>query len=87
MLMKGYAVFINVLTFVVFAVDKEKAKKGRFRISERTLFSLTAAGGSLGALAGMYLMRHKTKHIKFVIGVPALLAVHILLIWFCCFAG
>lgn len=87
MLVSGYLIFMNVITFVAFAMDKEKAKKGRFRIPERRLLFLAAAGGSLGALAGMYIMHHKTKHMKFVIGVPVLLALQALLVYFCYYAG
>lgn len=87
MLVSGYLIFMNVITFVAFAMDKEKAKKGRFRIPERRLLFLAAAGGSLGALAGMYIMHHKTKHMKFVIGVPVLFALQTLLVCFCCYAG
>lgn len=54
-------------------VDKVKAKKNRWRISERTLMLSAALGGSVGALLGMYTFRHKTKHIKFTLGVPAIL--------------
>lgn len=61
------------------AVDKSKAKHGKWRISEKTLFLLAAVGGSVGSLAGMYTFRHKTKHTKFVIGMPVILIVHIAL--------
>lgn len=63
-------------------VDKFKAKKNLWRIPEATLMSAALMGGSIGCLIGMYTIRHKTKHMKFVIGIPVILAVQIgLVIW------
>lgn len=53
-------------------VDKHNARKKHWRIPEETLMSVTAMGGSLGSLLGMYLLRHKTKHLKFTLWVPLL---------------
>lgn len=75
----GYLLFVNIVSFITMAVDKSKAKHGKWRISEKTLFLLAAVGGSVGSLAGMYTFRHKTKHTKFVIGMPVILIVHIAL--------
>ena len=62
--------------------DKLKAKRGAWRIPEATLMGIAAIGGSVGALAGMYLFRHKTKHIKFTLGIPVILIGQIaLVIW------
>lgn len=61
---------INIITFIVYGIDKQKAKKGCWRISEATLLLLAAIGGSIGAWCGMMIWRHKTKHWKFKIGVP-----------------
>lgn len=60
-------------------VDKYKARKNLWRIRESTLMAVAALGGSLGSLLGMYTVRHKTKHAKFTIGIPAILAAQILL--------
>ena len=68
-----YLLLINAAAFVLMLVDKVKAKKNRWRISERTLMLSAVLGGSVGALLGMYTFRHKTKHIKFTLGVPAIL--------------
>ncbi len=77
-----YLLLINAAAFVLMLVDKVKAKKNRWRIPERTLMLSAALGGSVGALLGMYTFRHKTKHIKFTLGVPAILAVQIALaVW------
>ena len=70
-----YLVVINLITFVSFGMDKWKAKKGKWRIPEKTLMMFAVAGGSVGALVGMYGFRHKTQHLKFVIGIPVILAV------------
>lgn len=75
-----YLVIINAASFLLMLVDKYKAKKNLWRIPEATLMSFAAAGGSIGALAGMYLGRHKTKHLKFTVGIPVLLFIHIVLI-------
>lgn len=85
MILLVYLLMINVVTFFVYAADKRKAKKGKMRVPEKTLFLLAGIGGSIGALLGMQVLRHKTKHMSFVIGIPLILIVQILLaagIWF-----
>ena len=74
-----YLLLINLITLVVYGVDKHRAKKGKWRISEMTLFLLPLIGGSVGAIAGMYLFRHKTKHWYFHIGLPLILVAQLVL--------
>ena len=77
-----YLIIINAAELLLMLADKLKAKRGVWRISEATLMGIAAVGGSIGALAGMYLFRHKTRHIKFTLGIPALLLVQITLaVW------
>ena len=75
-----YLIGINVLTFLFYGIDKWKARKKKWRIPENTLIWLAVAGGSIGALLGMYVFRHKTKHKKFTLGIPAILIVQIVLL-------
>ena len=70
---------VNVLAFALYGIDKLKAKKGAWRIPESTLLLVAFLGGSLGALLGMELFRHKTKHAKFKVLVPLFLILHIAL--------
>ena len=79
-----YLILINALGLLLMLLDKHKAKHGLWRIPERSLMTVAAIGGSLGTLTGMYLARHKTKHLKFTVGIPVILALQILLgvIWF-----
>lgn len=73
---------INLVTFAVYGIDKAKAKRGAWRVPERTLFLLPLLGGSLGALLGMKVFRHKTKHWYFVWGIPLILLAQIALaVW------
>ena len=72
-----YLLIINALSFLFMLIDKRKAIKNRWRIPERTLLGLCAIGGSLGGLLAMRLFRHKTLHPQFSIGIPILLAVHV----------
>lgn len=74
-----FLLLFNALGLILMLVDKQKARKNKWRISEATLFSVAAVGGSVGILLGMYLFRHKTKHIAFTAGIPAILAVQIIL--------
>lgn len=74
-----YLIIINAAAFLLMLADKIKAKRGAWRIPEATLMGIAAIGGSVGALAGMYMFRHKTRHIKFTLGIPAILAVQIIL--------
>ena len=69
-----YLLIINALGFLLMLVDKWKAKKNRWRVRESTLLLIAALGGSVGSLAGMYLFRHKTQHLKFTLGIPLILA-------------
>ena len=70
---------VNLLAFALYGIDKLKAKKGAWRIPESTLLLVAFLGGSLGALLGMELFRHKTKHAKFKVLVPLFLILHIAL--------
>lgn len=74
-----YLAAINVITFIMFGADKARAAKGRWRISEAALILAALLGGSTGALAGMRIFHHKTKHRKFTIGIPVILALQIIL--------
>ena len=74
----GYLLLINAAAFVLMLIDKQKARKNKWRIPESTLLTFAALGGSLGIYAGMYTFRHKTLHAKFSVGVPFLLSIQIL---------
>ena len=76
-----YLIVINVVTFLVYGIDKWKAKQGSWRISEATLLILAVIGGSIGALLGMKIWHHKTMHKKFKYGLPLILLVQIALIY------
>lgn len=77
-----YLVILNVLTFLLYGIDKWKAKRSRWRIPESALLGMAAVGGSVGAWLGMRVWHHKTQHKKFHYGVPAiLLAQIVLLVW------
>lgn len=76
----SYVVIINIVAFIMMGIDKWKAKKRAWRIPEATLFILAGVGGSIGAIAGMYTFRHKTKHRSFTWGMPAILIAQIILI-------
>ena len=65
-----YLIVINILTFAVYGIDKWKARQGSWRISEATLLMLAVIGGTIGALLGMQVWRHKTMHLKFKYGLP-----------------
>ena len=73
-----YLLLINIAAFALFGADKRKARRGDWRISEKALFLSAVLGGSLGALIGMWLFHHKTKHWYFVIGIPAILVLQII---------
>ena len=73
---------INLLTFIVYGADKRRARRGKWRVPEKTLFLLPLLGGSIGALLGMRVFHHKTKHWYFVWGIPAILLAQIALaVW------
>ena len=77
-----YLAAVNVIAFAVYGADKRRAKKDKRRVPEKTLFLLAVIGGSVGAWAGMYTFRHKTRHWYFVWGIPAILLAQIALaVW------
>lgn len=79
-----YIVVINLVSFMMFGIDKYKARRGQWRISEATLLAVAAIGGSIGARMGMKVWHHKTLHSKFRYGVPIMLLVHIALMAYFC---
>lgn len=74
-----YFLCMNLLGFCLMGIDKRKAIKGAFRIPEATLFIVALIGGSIGSILGMYTFRHKTRHMIFVYGMPAILILQIIL--------
>lgn len=83
--MKWVAVYllgVNVLAFLMYGLDKMKAKKDKWRIPEKTLIMVAVIGGSVGAFLGMQTFRHKTKHLKFTIGVPVIFVLQIVAVWY-----
>ena len=78
-----YLLVINLFGFFIMWLDKHKAKKGAWRISEKTLFIVTALGGGIGTTAGMYVFRHKTQKLNFVIGFPFITVLEIIgIVWY-----
>ena len=77
-----YLIIINIITFLIYGLDKYKSVKHKYRISEKTLIVLSIIGGTLGAPLGMIVFHHKTKKIKFIISIPLILIIWIIvLIW------
>ncbi len=74
-----YLIVINIIAFLSMYIDKRRAKYGKWRIKEHTLFILALLGGSIGSIAGMYTFRHKTQKARFFIGFPAILILEVLL--------
>ena len=77
-----YLLAINALSFILFGLDKNKAKKGKWRISEATLLMIAVIGGSIGAWVGMRLWHHKTMHKKFKYGIPIIIILQVSLVFF-----
>ena len=73
----GYFLLSNLVAFVVYGIDKYKARKGKWRISESTLLMLAMFGGSIGAWLAMKVFHHKTMHKKFYIGVPVIIVLQL----------
>ena len=72
-----YFVIINILGFAIMGIDKNRAKKNQWRVKEKTLFLIAGIGGSVGSILGIRYFHHKTKHLKFIVGMPFLLFLHI----------
>ncbi len=75
-----FAVVMNLIGFFVMGIDKMQSRKHRRRVPERRIFIISILLGSVGTFAGMYVFRHKTRHMKFVIGIPVILAAQII-VW------
>jgi uncharacterized membrane protein YsdA (DUF1294 family) len=74
-----YLLIVNAIGFLLMLIDKRKAIRRRWRIREKTLFLTAAIGGSIGSIMGMYTFRHKTKHLQFTLGMPAILIAQLIL--------
>jgi uncharacterized membrane protein YsdA (DUF1294 family) len=71
-------VIINIVTFIIYGIDKYKAKKGKWRIPENSLIGLAIIGGSIGAYLGMRVWHHKTMHLKFKYGIPLIIIIQLI---------
>ena len=76
----SYLLIINLITFLLYAIDKRRSIRKAWRIPESVLMGFAAVGGSVGALLAMLLFRHKTKHAKFTVGVPLILVAQIIVV-------
>lgn len=75
-----YFIVINIIAFIAFGIDKWRARNNAWRISEATLFLLAIVGGSIGALLGMHLWHHKTRHLHFLIGIPVIMLLQVVFV-------
>ena len=82
-----YFALINLLAFIMFCVDKRAAQNNGWRISEKALIIVSMLGGSVGSLVSMNMFRHKTKKMKFILGIPIILALQIAFIIYMCYNG
>ena len=76
----GYLLAVNITSFLLYGIDKFKAKKNLWRISEATLLTMAAIGGSIGAWVGMRIWHHKTMHKKFKYGIPLIIILQVALV-------
>ena len=76
-----YLLAVNLLTFILYGIDKKRARNREWRISERTLIGIAVIGGCIGAILGMYVFHHKTRHWYFRYGLPVILIMQMLLAW------
>lgn len=81
-LIMAYLIIINIIGFLTMYIDKRKAIKGKWRISEAKLLLIAIIGGSIGSYLGMNTFRHKTKHIKFSYGIPIIIIFQIIIVIF-----
>ena len=77
-----YLILMNLISFGLMGIDKQRARRRDWRIPEKVMFGAALLGGSVGAWAGMYLFHHKTRHWYFVVGMPLILAVQAALVWY-----
>ncbi len=77
-----YLVLMNALSFALMAIDKRNARRGEWRVPEKTLLLAALAGGSIGAFIGMKVCHHKTKHWYFCYGLPAFIVFHVIVFMF-----
>ena len=77
-IISGILLTLNLLTFIIYGIDKFKARKAKWRIPESTLLLLAVFGGSIGAWLGLQVWRHKTQHKKFYIGIPMILTLQVI---------
>lgn len=81
-----WLILINLVGFIQMYVDKQRARKDKWRIPEKQLFLVALVGGSVGSIFGMYIFRHKTKHKSFVFGMPSILFLQVAaVVLACCF--
>ena len=76
-----YILIINFIAFILYGIDKSRAKRGEWRISEKSLFLVALIGGSIGAIMGMHVFHHKTRHWYFQSGLPLILILQIAVVW------
>lgn len=77
-----YMAALNIVAFLAMGIDKYKAQRHKWRISEASLFVLGLIGGGIGVYVGMGLFHHKTKHLKFTIGIPLVIILNITMLWY-----
>lgn len=76
-----YLIVVNIAAFAVMGADKNRAQRNRWRIKETSIFALGIVGGGIGLYLGMKLFRHKTKHLKFTLGIPAIIILNAIMLW------